>query len=371
MSTDLPPLPLPGGIEVQHIETATGLTHHCLVAGEPSRPMLLLLHGFPELAFSWRKVMVPLAELGFYVVAPDQRGYGRTTGWEGPDAGYDGDLSAFSMSYLVRDIVALVHALGCEHVHAVIGHDFGSPVAGWAALLRPDIFQRVMCMSAPFGGPPSISPPGEDPVHAQLLALDPPRKHYQWYYSEREAEADMLEAPQGFAAFFRAYYHIKSADWPDNLPHKLTGWTATELAKLPTYYVMEADKGMAATVAPEMPQGMAPEWLTDQELGVYVSEFSRTGLQAALNWYRCATSSAFRRDLSVHAGRRIEIPASFISGAQDWGYRQIPGALQAMESKACADYLGTHLIDGAGHWVQQEQPAAVVEKVQNFLSETS
>ncbi|MEO1494251.1 MAG: alpha/beta hydrolase [Pseudomonadota bacterium] len=362
----LPVLPLPDGIETRWVETATGLTHHCLVAGEASRPMLLLLHGFPELAFSWRKVMLPLAEAGYSVVAPDQRGYGRTTGWEGS---YDGDLSAFSMPCLVRDALALVHALGRESVHAVIGHDFGSPVAAWAGLLRPDVFQRVTCLSAPFGGPPAIASLAEDPVHAQLLALDPPRKHYQWYYATREAEADMLGAPQGFADFMRAYYHMKSADWARNLPHVLGGWTADELAKLPTYYVMEADQDMAATVAPEMPTEPA-KWLTDQELGVYVAEFQRTGLQAALNWYRCAVSPLFRRDLSVHAGQQIKGPAQFISGAQDWGYRQMPGVLEAMESRACADYRGTHLIDGAGHWVQQEQPEQTVDAILAFLGET-
>lgn len=361
--TDLPPLPLPEGIGSARVATGSGLDQHYLHAGESGRPMLLLLHGFPELAFSWRRVMLPLARAGYHVVAPDQRGYGRTTGWQG---GYDDDLSAFSVPNLVRDTLALVRALG-RPVHAVIGHDFGSPVACWSALIRPDVFPRLVSMSAPFGGPPAIEQ-RPDPVHDDMLRLDPARKHYQWYYSTREAERDMLEAAQGLHAFLRAYFHMKSADWP-NRPHRLGGWRAEELAGMPTYYIMRADQDMAQTVAPEMPDAV-PDWLPDEALAVYAAEFQRTGLQGALNWYRCSTSPRFRRDLSVFYGRQIVVPATFIAGAQDWGWAQIPGALDAMETAATADWRGTHRVEGAGHWVQQEQPAAVVERVLAFLDST-
>ncbi len=362
---DLPPLPLPDGIGAARVATASGLEQHYLQAGEPGRPMLLLLHGFPELAFSWRRVMLPLAGAGFHVVAPDQRGYGRTTGWEG---GYDCDLSAFGMFSLVRDAVAFGRALG-RPVHAVIGHDYGARVAAWAALLRPDVFPRLAAMSSPFGGPPPIAQ-GPDPVHDALRRLDPPRKHYQWYYSTQQAERDMLEAPQGLHAFLRAYFHMKSADWP-NRPHRLESWRAEELAMLPTYYVMRADENMAQTVAHEMPErapGGGPGWLPDAALAVYAAEFARTGLQGALNSYRCSTSPRFLRDLSAFHGRRIEVPAAFICGAQDWGWAQFPGALEAMETTATADWRGTHLVEGAGHWVQQEQPEAVVALLLDFFA---
>src|SRR5690348_6473567 len=119
---------------------------HVLEAGfaEQGRPCLLLLHGFPELAYSWRKVMLPLAAEGFHVVAPDQRGYGRTTGWD-PD--YDGDVGSFRLLNLVRDMLSLLFALGHRSVAAVIGHDFGSPVAACCALARPDVFRSVALMS--------------------------------------------------------------------------------------------------------------------------------------------------------------------------------------------------------------------------------
>src|SRR3954462_14139825 len=130
----LPASVLPRGIRARVLEDVNGIRMHLLEAGYEGarRPVVLLVHGFPELAYSWRKVMLPLAAAGYHVVAPDQRGYGRTTGW-GPD--YDGDLRSFRKLNLVRDALALVSALGYESVEAVIGHDFGSTVAGWAALV--------------------------------------------------------------------------------------------------------------------------------------------------------------------------------------------------------------------------------------------
>ena len=133
---------LPPGIQSRFIEGINGLRVHLLEAGHetPGRPCLLLLHGFPELAYSWRHVMLPLAAMGYHVVAPDQRGYGRTTGAE---TDYDASLAPFRLTNLVRDALGVVAALGYRDVAAVIGHDFGSPVAAWCALTRPDVFRRV------------------------------------------------------------------------------------------------------------------------------------------------------------------------------------------------------------------------------------
>jgi len=129
---------LPSGVRSRFVDNINGLRMHVLEAGYEgdNRPGVLLLHGFPELAYSWRRVMVQLAENGFHVMAPDQRGYGRTTGW---DRDYDGDLASFRLLNLVRDALGLVYAFGHRKV-AVVGHDFGSPVAAWGAISRPDIF---------------------------------------------------------------------------------------------------------------------------------------------------------------------------------------------------------------------------------------
>lgn len=141
MATEsLKPLPLPPGIKESYLQSHD-LNYHILTAGSPTKPLLLLLHGFPELAFSWRKVMNPLAEKGYFVVAYDQRGYGRTTGWDTRPF-HEVDLHTFSFVRLVRDAVILVNALGYNEVSCVIGHDFGGAGAAMCALARPDIFKR-------------------------------------------------------------------------------------------------------------------------------------------------------------------------------------------------------------------------------------
>jgi pimeloyl-ACP methyl ester carboxylesterase len=155
----------------------------------------------------------------------------------------------------------------------------------------------------------------------------------------RAADGDMRNCPEGIKSFLRAYYHYKSADWKGNLPHPLVSWDAAELAKMPAYYIMELDRGMPRTVAAHAPSAAeiaACAWLPDEELRVYCDEFARTSFQGALQWYRNVTDPA--------------------------------GAARLAQS-ACGQFRGAHFIEGAGHWVQQEQPAAVSELLIEFLRE--
>ena len=367
---------LPDGVRSRFVDNINGLRVHVLEAGYEGgrRPGLLLLHGFPELAYSWRNVMVPLAEAGYHVIAPDLRGYGRTTGW---DDDYDGDLASFRRLNVVRDALGLVSAFGYRSL-PVIGHDFGSPVAAWCAVVRPDVFTSVALMSAPFGGISSLPfdtadnpPPQRSPGYnltAELANLPRPRKHYQRYYTTREANENMWHPPQGLQAFIRGYYHYKSADWTDNKPFRLASRTAAEMAQMPTYYIMDLADGMAETVAKNMPtaaQIAANTWLPDNELQVYVEEYGRTGFQGGLNHYRSGGLGA--QEQQLFAGRTIDQPSLFIAGASDWGSYQSPGALERMQNEACTDMRAVHMVEGAGHWVQQEQPEATSRLLIEFL----
>ncbi len=375
--TELGPLDsaaLPPGVRSRFVPDINGLRVHLLEAGAPDRPCVLLLHGFPELAYSWRNVMPALAEAGYHVIAPDLRGYGRTTGWRA-DYDSEADLQSFRLLNAVRDQLGLLHALDHRSVAAVVGHDFGSPVAGWCALVRPDVFRSVVLMSAPFEGPPDLparTPAVREDVHAAMAKLPRPRKHYQWYYSTRPANADMWHCRQGVHAFLRAYYHHKSADWRQNEPFRLAGWTAEELAKMPTYYIMDLHETMPETVAHEMPSAAeiaACRWLPDHELVVYAAEYQRNGFAGGLQWYRRGTTGLDTAELQLFAGRTIGVPSMFIAGKSDWGTYQRPGAFERMQDHACTQMRGCHLLEGAGHWVQQERAAMVNELLRSFLRE--
>ena len=284
---------LPAGIRSRLIEDVNGITLHILEAGyeTPDRPLVLLIHGFPELAYSWRKVMLPLALAGYHVIAPDVRGYGRSSG---TDVRYDDDLRPFGTLNKIHDMLALVSALGYRSVAAVVGHDQGSPLAGWCALARPDVFRSVVMMSSPFrGGPESLpfntanvpaAPVMPNRIHESLAQLSPPRKYYMNYYTTPAANENMWQAKQGVHDFLRAYYHMKSADWTENKPFALKALIASEWEKLPRYYVMDLDCGMAESVVAAMPSVesiAACKWLPENELRVYSGEYARTGFQGS------------------------------------------------------------------------------------------
>jgi pimeloyl-ACP methyl ester carboxylesterase len=385
-SASLPPYgnsTIPAAIRSRTVANVNGLTVHMLEAGYETagRPAILLLHGFPELAYSWRKVMLPLAAAGYHVIAPDMRGYGRTTGW---DRSYDADPDPFRILNMSRDALGLVYALGHRSVAMVAGHDAGAPIASWAALIRPDVFRSVTILSSPFEGPPSMpfdtanGAPAprpaqtDDELDAELAKLNPPRKYYQNYQRTRGANDNMLHAPQGLHAFFRAYYHYKSADWKGNKPHPLKARVAEEMAKIPTYYVMERDKGMAETVAPMMPSAAeiaACKWLSEAEVEVYATEYARTEFTGALQGYRVRRGSDPKSlaDLRTFSGRTIDVPSMYVAGRSDWGVYQTPGAVDRMRTTACTRMVGFHLLEGAGHWVQQEQPEQVSTLLTQFL----
>lgn len=390
------PLSLPQGVTSRLVSTPD-LTLHILEAGATparDRPLVVLLHGFPEIAYSWRRVLPQLAAAGFYAVAPDQRGFGRTVGWD--NRGYEAaDLTSFSLTSLVRDVVMLVHALGYRSVRCVAGHDCGAITAAACALIRPDFFKSIVLMSHPFNGSPSLpfntanegsvqdqaaaASRGEgggtegsavaSGIHEALAQLG--RKHYKCYYSTPQADADMSLPREHLHRFLRGYFHLKSGSWPGNQPRPLNGWSAEEVVQMPGYYIMPLDATMPQAVerdmAGEPSEGLASHsWLPDEELAVYTAEYARTGFQGGLNWYRVNTAPGRRytKDLETFAGKKIESPCAFVSGKQDWGIYQEPGALDKMTSGAvCSDFRLLRLLDGVGHWTPQEAPDAVVQTI--------
>lgn len=372
---------LPKGVRSRMIHGINGLDVHVLEAGHesPGRPLALLLHGFPDLAYGWRHLIPLLADAGYHVVAPDQRGFGRTTGWVNS---YDTPLAPFSVLNMTRDALALVSALGYRRTAMLVGHDLGSPVASYCALARPDVFPSVVLMSAPFPGTPAFAfntaeseassvqaNTDNQKFSAALAALDPPREYYAQYLSKRQANDDMWHPPQGLHEFLRTFFYVKSGDWPGNKPHPLKARTAIEFAQMPTYYVMDLGKTMPQNVAPFQPSPaavLASKWLTDPELAVYTEEYGRTGFQGALQAYRVYSDPDLNAELRLFSGKTIDVPSLFIGGKSDWGTYSAPGALDLMRTKATTRMSGIEMIDDAGHWIQQEQPGRLSTLLLDF-----
>jgi pimeloyl-ACP methyl ester carboxylesterase len=383
---------LPAGVRARLIPNVNGLTVNILEAGfeTPGRPLVLMLHGFPNLAYSWRKVMPAVAAAGYHVVAPDCRGFGRTAGW---DDAWDADPQPFLMLNLLRDQIALVNALGYRSTAMMVGHDQGSLMAAYGALIRPDMFPRLTLIGGGFGGAPTFPfdtangapmphPDFTNPeLDAEYAKLDPPRKGYQDYWASPEAERDMKNVPQGMTNFFRAFYYMKSADFPgnQNLRPLHAVHTAKEAAEqnaqMPEYYVMRRGTGMPATVAAAMPDAAyikSCKWMTEAECEVYGMEYARSGWTGALHEYRHRRNNAFPPTLAeqlTFAGRTIDVPAQVIAGREDWGANRTVGGPMNIGKTGYTQFKGVHMVAGAGHWAHEEQPEQVSRLLTGFLPE--
>jgi pimeloyl-ACP methyl ester carboxylesterase len=380
---------LPAGVRVRLVPNVNGLTVNMLEAGTPGRPLVLLLHGFPNLGYSWRKQMPVLAAAGYYAVAPDLRGYGRTTGW---DNSFDADFIEFLSLNQVRDQIALVHALGYHTVAMVVGHDTGAGIARNSALIRPDIFLRLTFQGGVQGGQrPSSFPfniangapmPRPGYTNAELDAayaqLNPPRRAYGNYWASKEADYDMKHLPPGMtmSSFFRAFYYMKSADFPGNQnlkplhPVRTAKEAAERDAIIPEYYVMRRDRSMPATMAAYMPSQEyidSCKWLTPAECDVYGQEYTLSGWTGALHNYRRAFFPGSSLEMMTFAGRTVDVPTQIISPKEDWGGNRGVGG---KAGDGFTKFKGIHIVDG-GHWVHEEQPEIVSQLLISFLQATA
>jgi pimeloyl-ACP methyl ester carboxylesterase len=320
-------------VDVEHREIeVNGLRMHVAERGEG--PLVVLLHGFPECWYSWRHQLEALADGGFHAVAPDQRGYGGTTR---PEA-----IDRYTLLDLVGDVVALIDALGAGKA-IVVGHDWGAPVAWHTALLRPDRVSGIAGLSVPFTPRMPVSPMA---MWREAFG----DRFYQVYFqepgvAERELEADVSET-------MRRFLIGASGDRPARD-------AGTE--RLPAGVLPEGGGFLDVLRATDE----LPAWLTPEDLEFYVREFSRTGLGGALNWYR--NQDRNWELLAAWQGAVVTPPALYVAGTRD-PVVEFPGMDQLLPNLRMfvPNLLDSVLLDGCGHWTQQERAEEVSERLVAF-----
>ena len=311
-----------------------GLVQQVLEGGfeKDNAPLVLLIHGFPELGVSWRAQVQALGEAGYHVVAPDMRGYGGTDKPEG--------AAACSILNLVGDMVDLVRALGKTEC-VVVGHDWGAPVAWHCALLRPDVFRAVAGLSAPFQprrvkGPPTAAMAA---ISKRAGLGDLYIVRFQAADAHRALEADPAKT---LRKLFYAYDGATPAD------RRSTGFLPEGVALLDTI-------DDAATL---------PPWMSADHFAEYVQAFSAGGFDGPLNWYRALdlnwSQTAFVQN------QTITPPALFVVGEDD-PVRHYAGSAEPGLKDWVPNLTRSVVVPGAGHWIQQERPDEVNALLLEFL----
>jgi pimeloyl-ACP methyl ester carboxylesterase len=306
------------------------LTQQVLEAG--SGPLVLLVHGFPELSISWRAQVDALAAAGFRAVAPDMRGYG--------DAEKPADRDSYAILHLVGDMVDLVRALG-EARCVVVGHDWGAAVAWHCALMRPDLFTAVAALSVPFQPRRPKGPPT-----AAMAALSKRAGLGDLYISRFQADDAHAAFDADPATALRKMFHAYDGATPPE--RQSTGFLPEGV---------DLTESIADDVA-------LPPWMSDPHFDEYVAAFSAGGFRAPLDWYRCLdlnwAQTAFLQDA------RVRVPAAFMVGERD-PVRHYAGPHEAAMKDWIPDLRVQRVLPGAGHWIQQERPDEVNAFLLDFL----
>ena len=286
---------------------ANGIEMHLVEEGEG--PLVVLCHGFPELAFSWRAQLPVLRDAGYHAVAPDMRGYGRSS--------VPADVQAYDVESLSGDLVGLLDELG-EQEAVFVGHDWGAWLVWMFATLHPERVRAVAGLSVPFV---PRAPALPIPIMRRHLGED---FYIVWFQQPGVADAALASDVRRTLTTSRQW----TAQW-----------------------------------AEEEPRGpKRPAWLSEEELGVYIEAFERTGFTGGLNWYRNIDRNWELTE--PVADRRIEKPAMFLTGELDPVRRFMPA--EAMDGWV-TDLRANIVVSGAGHWVQQQEPAAVNAALLEFL----
>ena len=310
----------------EHMIQTNGVTLRTLDAG--SGPAVLLAHGFPELAYSWRHQIQPLAAAGYRVIVPDQRGYG---GSSRPET-----ITDYDITHLTDDLAGILDALG-ETDAVIVGHDWGSFVASHFAQLKPSYTKALVNMSVPHmpRGPVSV-------VAGLKMAIPEDQFFYILYFQDvGPADEELARDPRR------------------TMTRLLCGTSTDAAARVQNFDNKKDERGFVDRMPAE--PDVLPDWITQAEVDHYVEEFTRTGFTGGINWYR-----NFHRNWEVTPqldGVKVEVPSYFIAGKQD--------PVIAMGTTAghhvLSDHRGDLLIDGAGHWVQQEKPDEVNAGLIGFI----
>lgn len=337
-----------------HLLDVQGVRIHAVEEGKG--PLVLLLHGFPELWYSWRYQLPALARAGYRAVAIDQRGYGLSSKFWQPDA--------YRIHRLVSDVVGVVSALG-ESRAAVVGHDWGAPIAWTAAWLHPEIFRGVLGISVPFSGRGLIALPGSpfgerrpDDLHRELPA--PGEDFYQTYFGELGAVIDEIETD------VRGW--IRDVVWSmsgEALAASGVDFSRVDPLELTRGSPLCIRRGTRMRDRFQTPAELPP-WFTNADLDYFTEAFQRSGFSGPLSYYRNLDNDW--HDLEPHASKPLMAPAMFLGGEFDigtlWGRTAIARARERIPG-----YLGTHILPGCGHWIQQERPAQTNAVLLEFLEQ--
>ncbi|SDN08807.1 alpha/beta fold hydrolase [Afipia sp. GAS231] len=314
-------------IDLQSIDTGAARLR-VAITGEG--PLIVLVHGFPESWYSWRHQIPVLADAGFRVAAPDVRGYG---GSDRPHA-----IDAYAIKEMCGDIAGLISALGARQA-VVVGHDWGAPIAYATALFHPARVRAVAGLSAPYLGR------GPMPSVELFRKIYQDRFFYQLYFQEPGVAEAELEADIRIS--LRKFYYGSSGE------------------------ARKADDRVANPAGPGLLDRLVdpaqlPSWLTEADLDYYESRFRESGFRGPLNRYR--NSERDFADMAEFDGQQIAQPAAFLAGSLEPILGMIPGVdmVELMRAQ-CADLRLVRIMEGAGHWLQQERPAEVNAALLEFL----
>jgi pimeloyl-ACP methyl ester carboxylesterase len=324
-----------GGTITHRFVEVNGVRLH--VAEEGAGPLVLLLHGWPESWYSWRHQFGPLAAAGYRVVAPDQRGFARSTQPE--------DVSSYTMLHLVGDVVALIRALG-EDQAILVGHDWGAPVAWVTALLRPDLVRAVAGLSVPPVLPTGMVPPS--------TTRERYGEGYYQIYFQAPGIAD-AELAKDIPSSFRRILFGASGDNPYN--EQPRPWVIPD----------------GATLLDTVPEpAVLPGWLAPADIRAYAEDYALHGARAftgGLNWYRNIERN--HELLAAFRGRVIDLPAQYVVGDRDMvtSLRGSAEGLTTSLSRTLPQLRSVVKLEGCGHWTQQERPDEVNAAMLGFLAE--